>query len=183
MSARITPEEYRALLATPQPSQKPARPRKQKTNKEQVHHQQLVASGMESVLAAMHVLMSRSKVPWRCEVKPEEKLCIDFADAMRKATLEGHYRGIWGHIPNEGKRHALVGIILRAMGLIKGSTDYFFMWDGGHLVMEAKIPGGEIRFTQKLYRAWCGYANIPHAYFRSVEDGIGILRERGALCS
>lgn len=160
---------------------KPRRRAKAKPSKEQLHYERLIQAGDSPFKAALHVLMSRGKLPWNITVHPEEKLCVDFADALRKASLEGRFIGIWGHVPNEGKRHAITGMILRAMGLIKGGTDYFFIWPMGGGVLEAKTPDGDIKPTQKLYALWCKGTGIKHAYFRSVDDGMDILRQWGAI--
>ena len=91
-------------------------------------------------LQAILSLMRRDKLPMHMKIGDEERLSIEFADLMRVETLEGRYKGIWGHIPNEGKRHPLVAMLVKAMGLIPGSTDYYFIWNGGGMVIELKLP-------------------------------------------
>lgn len=150
-------------------------------SKEESAYKSYISCGYSAFRASVQILMSRDSVPWKCKVKPEEKLCIDFADAIRKLTLEGRYKGVWGHVPNEGKRHAFTGLIMRAMGLIKGGSDYFFIWSNGGGALEAKSEDGTIQFSQKLYANWCRGSGINHGYFRTVEEGLDYLRKWGAI--
>lgn len=133
---------------------------------------------MEIVNAA---LLSRDKIPWHARVEPEQVICIDFADMMRTACQNGSYRGIWGHLANEGKRHELVALILIAMGMIPGSPDHYFIgpWGGG--VIEFKTLGAKLRPTQELYRDWCIAQGVRHAVAFSPEQAIETLKKWGAI--
>ena len=126
-------------------------------------------------------LMWRDKIPWRCKLEPEQKLCVEIADRLRGYTLDGRLKGVWSHIANEGKRHVFVGIILRAMGLIKGATDYFFAWQNGCGVIEVKTDAGRLTDNQLHFAAWCKHEGVPHAVCRSVEEIEVTLKRWGAL--
>lgn len=167
---------------------KPNKPRKSRTSMLDARIKLLRIAKVPEWEIAIQLLMERSKLSWGWKIEPEQRICIEFADRMRTHTLKGTYRGIWGHIPNEGKRHNIVGAIMRAMGMLAGATDYYFMWDNTgspfseHCgVLEAKSPGGAIQPSQKLYAAMCEHFCIPHAYFHSSEEGEAILRLWGAI--
>lgn len=124
-------------------------------------------------------LMSRP-LP-RCTLRPETALSIEVADAMRRHTLAGRYKGIWGHVSNEGERSQLNGAITKAMGLIAGFPDFVFMWQGGCAVVELKAGKGVLNDNQKDFRAWAVNVGIPWTIARSVAEVEGFLREHGGL--
>ena len=126
-------------------------------------------------------LMQRDKIPMHWRVQPEERICIEFADRMRELTLTGGYRGIWGHIPNEGKRHQVVAIVMKAMGMIAGTPDHYFIKSDGGMVIEFKVKGNGLRDNQKNMKAWCDLAGVRHAVCFSAEEGILALADAGML--
>ena len=132
---------------------------------------------------AVTVLMTRSTLNWAWKIEPEQLICIEFADRMRKYTITGLYKGIWGHTANEGKRHQIVALIQIAMGMIPGATDYSFMGPWGHGVIEFKVRGGKLEDTQACYRDWCIGNNVPHALCHSADEGVMVLKSWGALCA
>ena len=178
----MTPQEYKSLMASVA-KVKSVRKRKAISVTDKLNA--LLATGISEVQCVLDLLMERSLIPQRCTLEPEQRICIEFADKLREYTLNGAYAGIWGHIANEGKRHPLVAIILKRMGLIPGSADYFFMWNRDNRadcgVIEFKTPSGVIQPIQKLYKIWCTHASVQHAYARSPEEGIAILQKWGAL--
>jgi hypothetical protein len=127
------------------------------------------------------VLMMRDSIPWRCILEPEQKLCVQIADRLRAYTLDGKLKGVWSHIANEGKRHVFVGIILRAMGLIKVTPDYFFIWEGGGGLIEIKAGKGVLSENQKHHIVWCADEKVNHAICRSVDEVLQTLVAWGAL--
>lgn len=137
-------------------------------------------------LKAIPLLMARSKIPWalgpaKFKLKPEEEKCVEFADMMRAYVDHGYYKGIWCHIPNEGQRSALGQIILRAMGLIKGATDYMFMGPWGHGVIEFKTGTNNLEEYQRYFRFWCDKEGVHHATVWNAGQAVAALREWGAL--
>src|SRR3546814_19315238 len=82
--------------------------------------------------------------PRNLKIKAEERLAIDFANALRAATIEGRLRSVWTHPANEiaGRQNRLAQIrytIAKAMGLIDGTADYLFLWATGIGALEAKV--------------------------------------------
>lgn len=142
-------------------------------------------SGMPKYRVALHTIMARGKVPWGIKLKPEERICIEFADKMRTACLDERYKGIWSHIANEGKRHPLVALVMIAMGMLPGSPDHFFIWrtatgiDAG--VIEFKSEDGTLSPAQKCYRDLCEHYAIKHTVCKSAESGMQVLEEWGAF--
>jgi hypothetical protein len=144
---------------------------------------------------AITMLMSRPNLPRNVKLDPEKQECIFFADRMRLHTSQGRYKGIWGHIPNEGKRGLIEQLVMRAMGLIPGSTDFYFMWKGGGCVIEFKVPERmafrkdkyvKVKATtqsdnQKFFQKWCEYVKVPYFVVTRSDEAEMILRSLNAL--
>lgn len=140
----------------------------------------------------INLLMLRDKLPMSMTIMPEERLCITFADRMRELALTGKLRAIWSHIPNEGKRHRLVAMVMKAMGLIPGAPDYFFAWPFGGGVIEFKVSPNKLSDSQQRYRDWCQSKGVNWACVTSdgdthearqqaVGEAEDLLRKWGAL--
>lgn len=129
-------------------------------------------------LGFLHALMMRDKIPMRVTLKPEEKLSVEIADFNRAATLDGRLKALWFHIPNEGKRHPLVGLIMRAMGMLSGVADFCIF---GHGFIEIKCGKNTLSPAQENFKKWCESLGIKWAEARSMEEYQGILKEWGAL--
>lgn len=136
-------------------------------------------------------LMLRDKIPMKwgkklVELKPEEKVSVDTADKLRIHSLDGSYKGIWIHVPNEGKRSILVAIILKAMGLIPGANDFIFIWpangflDAGIIELKSddkkKLTPNQIDFQE-----WALSAKIKTAKHSTADGVINQLKEWGAI--
>lgn len=131
-----------------------------------------VVLGARTGQTAIFRLMARYKIPMTIKadgrtvpvtIKPEQRFSIHLADRLRELTLTRRYRGIWSHIPNEGERSRLFGVLLKAMGLIPGATDYFFIWATGAGVIELKVHPETMSDTQLDYRDWCVQSGVNHA--------------------
>lgn len=136
---------------------------------------------MQPLEYALFRLMNRDKIPWQCKLKSEEIISIEFADALRKATLEGRLKAVWCHVPNEGKRHVFVAMIMKAMGLLSGALDYWFIWDTGGCVIEFKAGKNKLSEFQEYFFTWCESKNVPKAVCYSPESGLEVLKKLGAL--
>lgn len=134
-----------------------------------------------------HAGLSRS-----AKLGPEDREAYAFANDLRVATLDGRLKAVWTHVPNElaglirkgrdGKPKIPVQIaIARALGLIKGTSDYLFHWDGGGCAMEFKSKTGRLTEGQSDYRQWCELHRVPFHTVRSAEQGLAILRIHGVL--
>lgn len=111
-------------------------------------------------------------------------MAIEFANRLRVATIEGRLGAVWCHVPNElagAARATPAAAIARAAGLITGSSDYWFVWNGGGGVLEAKSRTGTLSPGQRDHKEWCGLMNVRHAVFRTADEGELTLRQWGIL--
>ncbi|MFA7278794.1 MAG: hypothetical protein WC100_01755 [Sterolibacterium sp.] len=135
-------------------------------------------------------------VPRSIRYKPEELICYGFAEQMRILTLSGKYKGIWLHIPNEGKRGKVNMLMLIVLGMIPGAPDYIFAGPWGACCIEFKTPRRE-RFNaamkkvivpaskqtveQKYFQQWCDAEKVPYALCHSAEEALAFLKTQGAI--
>ena len=120
---------------------------------------------------------------------PEDMECLAFANSLRAAVLEGRLRAIWCHVPNQlagipsksGRTSLVRAAIARALGLIQGSSDYLFLWNGGCCAMEFKSADGRLNQGQKDFKDWCALYGVPFYVVRSADAGLAILRDHGVL--
>lgn len=118
--------------------------------------------------------------------KPEQTLCTEFASQLRALTLEGKMLCTWTHVPNEigwsnSRAAQIIYAAAKAMGMIVGAPDYVFLASHGSLALEAKSKTGRQHDRQVDFEAWCGEQNVPYEIFRTVEDGMAILRKYGMI--
>lgn len=135
-------------------------------------------------------LMWRPKIPAKCgrndvELKPEERISIDFADELRELTRLKLLDALWFHIPNEGKRGWLIALIMRAMGMIPGVADYIFIWRymDAWKVAFIEVKAGDNKQTpeQWHFQLWAESLGIPYSICRSKPEAINKLAEWGAI--
>lgn len=131
-------------------------------------------------------LMTRKKIPMKIGKKPvvlgkEQKEGVLFADYCRNYTITGELRAIWTHPANEGKRHPVVGLILKGMGMIPGFGDYIFVGTGGNGALEFKTDGKDIEGDQLDFKHWCDHEEVPHHVCYTAVEGIGKLVEWGII--
>lgn len=129
--------------------------------------------------------------PFRGRTGPEDRLAIEVANELRAATLEGRLLAAWTCIPHEAggvskNSQAFGGMVAKyakqkAMGLIKGSADYVFVWKGGGGWIELKASGGSLSPEQRDFRDWCEHLGVHWAKCKTVHEVIHSLVEWGAL--
>lgn len=115
------------------------------------------------------------------DLKPEDRLSIQFADRLREFTSNGRYQGVWLHVPNERKAHVFTMIILKAMGQITGAWDYVFMGPWGCGWIELKQGTNTLGEYQRYFRFWLRKWDIPHEECRTLDQAIAALKKWGAL--
>lgn len=132
-----------------------------------------------------HVALARSFA-----LGPEDAEAYAFANALRALTLEGRLKAVWTHPANElaaatvvkGKVRVPPRVALaKALGLIGGSSDYLFLWDGGSAAFEFKSDKGSLSPSQRDWRDWCDRADVPFHVVRSVRQGLNLLECLGVL--
>lgn len=151
------------------------------TLRKKIGRNHLMAPHISPIDYALTMLMSRSKIPWKCKLEPEQKECVDFADILRMATLNNKLKAVWCHVPNEGKRHPFVAIILKAMGMLPGALDYWFIWETGGGLIEFKIGKNKPTDHQQYFMTWCDVHKVPKAVCYSKEAGVEVLKSWGVL--
>lgn len=129
------------------------------------------------------------------KIGAEDEQCIMFSDRLREAALNGRLDATFTHIPHEvgggSKNAALRYSLAAAMGLVTGSTDFVFLWNGGGCWMEFKRPkltasdsrprrdAGRLTDKQKLFGLWCTHLGVPHHVVTSAREGLDILKGYG----
>jgi len=126
-------------------------------------------------------LMDYRRLSARMRLGPEDRVCLEFVTALRVAALEGRLSAVFCHVPNELATRGPAAALARALGLITGTSDYLFLWDGGAAALEAKAPGAYPSPIQRDFRDWCAARGVPWHVFRSADEGLAILRALGVL--
>lgn len=116
--------------------------------------------------------------------RPEQQICMEFADKLRALELDGKLTCVWTHVPNEigynqNRVAQTIYAAAKAMGMIVGTSDYLFLGATSSLAMEAKSKTGQQHQGQKDFEAWCLSKGVPYKLFRSADEGIEILKEQG----
>ncbi|TXH10345.1 MAG: hypothetical protein E6R03_15535 [Hyphomicrobiaceae bacterium] len=137
-------------------------------------------------------LMGHHSLSRNVNLGPEDREAYSFANELRVAVLEGRLRAVWTHPANElggltqRRRDGSVIVpvqiaIARALGLITGSSDYLFLWEGGSCAIEFKSSKGRLSFGQTDFRDWCDLNRVPFHIARSAAEGLEFLRNHGVL--
>ena len=147
---------------------------------------------MGKVGYALHELMTRSKIPAVIKnepviLDPEQRLSVELADRLRALTLQYYetggavgLRAVWCHVANERKAGWFTMILLRAMGMLAGAPDYWFVWDGGGCLIELKVDG-DLSPAQINFRAWAGAFLANACVCRSIDAVVEALIGYGAI--
>lgn len=183
MTEHMSLATYKELLAQPPARQRGILPPKKTRRRPSIPKAE---KRDRTPLIALQSLMRVTSLTSRLIIRPEERLSIDFANALRAATLEGRLNSVWTHPANEiaGRRSNTAQIryaIAKAMGMIDGAADFLFLSGAGCAALEAKIGGGSQQDNQLDFEIWCGKAGVPYRIFRSVDEGLSILADIGLL--
>jgi len=115
-------------------------------------------------------------------LKPEQKICVEFANSLRALTLEGKLPYVWYHIPNEflpsTTKNFTFELKQKHMGKIAGVPDYCFIGKGDSFFIEFKASRGKLTLSQKTFEGWCKREGVDYFLCRSAEEGIGVVRSR-----
>ncbi len=134
-------------------------------------------------------LMSHAPLSANTRLGPEDAAAYGFAQDLRKATMEGRLRAVWTHPANElagmapgtPRKFLIRAAIARALGLITGTSDFLFLWQGGALAIEFKSKDGSLTPNQRDFRDWCAMVGVPFHVVRSPAAGLALLRDAGVL--
>lgn len=112
-------------------------------------------------------------------LKPEQAMCIEFANTMRQMTLEGKLPFIWYHIPNEflpsARRNYSFELKQKHMGKISGVPDYCFLGKEKSFFIEFKASKGNQTPSQRSFEQWCVMVGVEYHLCRSYQDGMSIV--------
>lgn len=112
------------------------------------------------------------------KLKPEQKICIDFANYLREQTLSKEFPYVWFHIPNEfSSYNAVYGLKQGWMGRISGAPDFCFLSKNNNFFIEFKTKTGRQNPSQKIFQEWCTINQINYLMARSCEEGIKIIED------
>lgn len=140
---------------------------------------------IKKILPIATILRLMEYRTFRGRIGGEDRMSVDVAIMLRVATIEGRLRATWTHIPHEaagrGKFAAIYMAKAKAMGLIKGSADFVFVWQGGGGWIELKSETGSLTKEQREFRDWVIATGGNHAVCRSKQEVEAKLIEWGAL--
>jgi hypothetical protein len=115
-------------------------------------------------------LMYRPMLPTNLYIHEEDRICIGIANELRKLTLDGSLKAVWFHVSNESRRTIIQTLMLKAIGLIPGTTDYCFFGATGAGLIEIKAKKGRMSDYQTDFMHWALSLGVRHAICRSVEE-------------
>lgn len=115
-------------------------------------------------------------------LKPEQLICVEFANSMRQMTLENNIPYVWFHIPNEFLPSARVNYSfenkLKHMGKIAGVPDYCLLSHKDCFFIEFKAQKRPQTPAQKLFEKWCADKNVSYFLCRTAQEGINLVIDR-----
>jgi hypothetical protein len=132
---------------------------------------------MNFFIPRLSKILSYARIPYR--VKPEARECILFANLCREASLKGELKAVWFSVTNEysGGHNPVFGAVMGAMGRIRGSPDYVFLWNDGCACIEMKSQKGKLTPNQKIFKEWCETKHVPYVVCYTVTEAFEKLRE------
>lgn len=115
-------------------------------------------------------------------LKPEQAMCVQFANAMRQLTLENKMPYVWFHIPNEFLPSSRVNYSFelkqKHMGKIAGVPDYCFLGKKNSFFIEFKDKKGKQSVNQKIFEHWCHTNHVPYFLCYNAKEGIDLVLTR-----
>lgn len=115
-------------------------------------------------------------------LKPEQKICVEFANAMRELSLGNKLPFIWFHVPNEfippTRKNYSFDLKQKHMGKITGTPDYCFVGKERSFFIEFKAGKAVQTPQQKLFDEWCDSVDVEYLLYRSSQSAIKGVLER-----
>lgn len=115
-------------------------------------------------------------------LKPEQKICVEFANHMRMLTLEGKLPYIWYHIPNEflpsARKNYIFELKLKHTGKIPGVPDYCFIGKHDSFFIEFKAGERDISSPQQVFKGWCDQQGVEYFICRGAREGIDLINKK-----
>jgi len=140
----------------------------------------MVSKGLMELLLPSHGIDSS-------KLKPEQSICVEFANTLRQLTLENKLSYVWFHIPNEFLPSTRVNYSFerkqKHMGKISGVPDYCFLGANDSFFIEFKAGKGKQTSTQIVFEEWCAAKKVPYFLCRTSKDGINVVMDRLKIVS
>lgn len=109
----------------------------------------------------------------------EEQLQRSIVERLR---WQADKRVIWGHIPNGGARSKSEGGRLKAMGVLPGAPDLFFVLpDASIAFIELKAPDGVQSAPQIDFQTKCEAIGVEYVVCYDIDTTVSILIAWGVL--
>lgn len=144
-------------------------------------HESIFNMNIEENLKLMELLLPSRGVSSE-SLKPEQSICVDFANALRALTFEKKLSYVWFHVPNEFLPSARINYTFelkqKHMGKISGVPDYCFMSSQDCFFIEFKAGKGRLSPNQKIFESWCLAKKIPYFLCFSAQEGLTVVLER-----
>ena len=137
------------------------------------------------VRAFLYRLLVRKPLSASIKLGPEDKESVLLADRLRLWSMEGRFRGVWWHTPNEvgydtDRRARIRYARAIAMGCVPGTPDFVFIGCRS-LVVEMKSKLGRLSDRQEDFRDWCELSGVSYHVCTSADEVEVILRKEGLL--
>ena len=84
-------------------------------------------------------------------------------------------------IPNEARRNVRTGAIMKAMGMLSGTSDLIFIHKGSVYFFEVKTDNGKQTDTQKEFEKRITKQGLKYFVVRSVDEVLNIIVEINTL--
>ena len=125
-------------------------------------------------LDLMKILIPNKRLG-KLQLKPEDELCVAFANYLRELTLEHDFPYLWFHVPNQiAVSRPIFGLKQSWMGRIAGIPDYVFLGPN-NFVMEFKSSNGRLSTMQQIVKLWCEKLQVPHYVVKDLSDAKSII--------
>lgn len=115
-------------------------------------------------------------------LKPEQYICVQFANSMRQLTFEKRLSYVWFHIPNEFLPSTRINYSFdlkqKHMGKISGVPDYCFLSMKDCFFIEFKAAKGKLSPNQKIFENWCSAQEVPYYICRTAKEGVDLVLQR-----
>jgi hypothetical protein len=112
-------------------------------------------------------------------LKPEQKICVEFANQLRKLTYENNLPYIWFHIPNEfiptKRLNYSFDLKQKHMGKISGTPDYALLSPKKSFFIEFKTKRGSQSPNQVIFESWCKEKEILYHLCTSSDEALSLL--------
>lgn len=131
--------------------------------------------------ALMELMIPYKKIT-ASSLKPEQAICIEFANTMRQLTLENKMPYVWFHVPNEFLPSSRINYSFdlkqKHMGKFSGIPDYCFIGKNDSFFIELKAVKRKQSPNQKVFEEWCIANKVPCFLCFSAKQGTDIVLSR-----